>query len=264
MPKETEVDGASIPEVFWSFIGGPFSGKYLKASVVHDHFCESRTRTAHDTHRNFYYGMKAEGVPNWRAKAMYWAVSTFGPNWQLKKRVVQRQACDQLGNCTITPEIITMIVASPSIDLEDPQALAIALGKFTSVARTLKTTDGEVLDVIAPGPIEASLQSIEESAALTRQIIETKAYSVDPDALGILSSSETKTFDALETWPGNELPSFSEAPVLNPTYSPSDRSDVEGGFQLERGSIDVLERNLDLSPKTFVLPKGSQFQSLPK
>ena len=33
-PKGHKIDGASIPPVFWSFIGGPFEGKYRNASVV--------------------------------------------------------------------------------------------------------------------------------------------------------------------------------------------------------------------------------------
>src|SRR5438046_1090750 len=35
-PKASVVDGASIPRVFWTLIGGPFDGKYRNASVVHD------------------------------------------------------------------------------------------------------------------------------------------------------------------------------------------------------------------------------------
>lgn len=48
-PAGTEVDGASIPQFFWSFIGGPFEGSYINASVIHDHYCRTRSRTAHDT-----------------------------------------------------------------------------------------------------------------------------------------------------------------------------------------------------------------------
>jgi hypothetical protein len=35
-PKDSVVDGASIPQEFWTFIGGPFEGKYRNASVCHD------------------------------------------------------------------------------------------------------------------------------------------------------------------------------------------------------------------------------------
>lgn len=34
VPPGKEVDGASIPQAFWSFIGGPFEGAYIKASVT--------------------------------------------------------------------------------------------------------------------------------------------------------------------------------------------------------------------------------------
>ncbi len=87
-PKNTEVDGASIPQFAWSFIGGPMSGKYLHASIIHDRYCEIKSRTAHDTHRNFYYGMRANGVPETKARVMYWAVRTFGPSWKIIKEPV--------------------------------------------------------------------------------------------------------------------------------------------------------------------------------
>ncbi len=88
-PKKWEVDGASIPQFVWSLFGGPMSGKYIYASIIHDRYCDTRERTAHDTHRNFYYGMKASGVSEGKANSMYWAVRTFGPSWKLvKKRTV--------------------------------------------------------------------------------------------------------------------------------------------------------------------------------
>lgn len=41
-PKGAEIDGASIPQALWSFIGGPFEGLYRKASVVHDVGCDEK------------------------------------------------------------------------------------------------------------------------------------------------------------------------------------------------------------------------------
>lgn len=87
-PKNWEVDGASIPQLAWSLVGGPMSGKYIHASVIHDRYCELKNRTAHDTHRNFYYGMKANGVSEVKASLMYWAVRTFGPSWKVLKEPV--------------------------------------------------------------------------------------------------------------------------------------------------------------------------------
>jgi len=82
VPAGTVVDGASIPQAFWSFIGGPFEGAYRKASVVHDYYCEVHTRPWQAVHRMFYYGMLAGGTPATKAKVMYYAVLVGGPRWK--------------------------------------------------------------------------------------------------------------------------------------------------------------------------------------
>jgi len=38
VPKDYVVDGASIPQAFWSFIGGPLDGAYRNASIIHVFF----------------------------------------------------------------------------------------------------------------------------------------------------------------------------------------------------------------------------------
>src|ERR1041385_4295059 len=50
----TVIDGASIPQPLWSFMGGPYEGKYLAASVVHDYYCSTRLEPWRDVHRMFY------------------------------------------------------------------------------------------------------------------------------------------------------------------------------------------------------------------
>ena len=81
VPGGIVVDGASIPKVFWSIIGGPFEGPYRAASVIHDHYCDRRVRTARDVHRMFHIAMITSGVGAQRAWLMYQAVDTFGPTW---------------------------------------------------------------------------------------------------------------------------------------------------------------------------------------
>jgi hypothetical protein len=44
VPDGTVSDGASVPRVFWSIIGGPFEDKYRDASIVHDLYCVKKTR----------------------------------------------------------------------------------------------------------------------------------------------------------------------------------------------------------------------------
>ncbi|MGQ0532890.1 MAG: DUF1353 domain-containing protein [Caulobacteraceae bacterium] len=81
VPAGAVVDGASIPRAFWSVIGGPFEGRYRDASVIHDHYCDRRTRMWKATHRVFYNGMRVRDVGAIQAKIMYYAVYHFGPRW---------------------------------------------------------------------------------------------------------------------------------------------------------------------------------------
>jgi hypothetical protein len=81
-PKDAIVDGASIPRVFWTPIGGPFEGEYRNASAVHDVACDKRSDPWQDVHRMFYFAMRAGGVSERKAGLMYAAVYKFGPRWQ--------------------------------------------------------------------------------------------------------------------------------------------------------------------------------------
>ena len=81
VPAGTVVDGASIPQAFWSIAGGPFEDKYREAAVIHDHYCEEKTDTWQNVHLVFYNAMRASGVGPKQAKLMYAAVYNFGPRW---------------------------------------------------------------------------------------------------------------------------------------------------------------------------------------
>ena len=132
VPSGEKVDGASIPQLFWSFIGGPFEGNYLYASVVHDYYCRVKTRADKDTHLNFYYGMRAKGVPKPQADKMYWAVSSFGPKWQLVGSRGPGAA----------PEAA---VPLPPVDLDDPVTRDEALRRFEEIGAGLEAS-GEIFD----------------------------------------------------------------------------------------------------------------------
>lgn len=80
VPAGSTTDGASVPQFFWA-IFPPFTGKYRAAAVVHDHYCQSKARSWRDTHEAFYSAMRASGVGETAAKAMYGAVYNFGPRW---------------------------------------------------------------------------------------------------------------------------------------------------------------------------------------
>ena len=80
-PRDAIVDGASIPRIFWTPIGGPFEGPYRNASAVHDVACDKRNERWEAVHRMFYYAMRAGGVGETKAAVMYAAVYRFGPRW---------------------------------------------------------------------------------------------------------------------------------------------------------------------------------------
>ncbi len=75
------IDGASIPRFFWRVCGAPLSGKYRRASVLHDVYCVKKTRPHKAVHRMFYEAMLEDGVSKAKAKVMYKAVRLFGPKW---------------------------------------------------------------------------------------------------------------------------------------------------------------------------------------
>ena len=80
VPVGAETDGASIPQILW-ITYPPFTGKYRTAAVVHDYMCETKKIGWKETHEVFYSAMRAAGVAEPIAKAMYGAVYYYGPRW---------------------------------------------------------------------------------------------------------------------------------------------------------------------------------------
>ena len=81
--KNAVINGASIPQIFWSTFGSPFIGDYRRASVLHDYYCEVRSRPSAATHHMFYEACLAGGVGQVKAKTMYTMVKIFGPSWMV-------------------------------------------------------------------------------------------------------------------------------------------------------------------------------------
>lgn len=124
VPSGACVNGASIPPAFWSFIGGPWTGKYRRASVIHDYFTQTRERSWQTTHRVFYYGLLASDVPPSRAKLMYYAVRRFGARWEEQTRSLPRcvrgsaQNCEEWDGGAPPAEMVT-IPDGPEGDISD-------------------------------------------------------------------------------------------------------------------------------------------------
>lgn len=143
VPAGTKVDGASIPPPFWSLIGGPFEGKYRNASVVHDHYCETKERPWDDTHRVFYEGMRAMGVAAVKAKVMYYAVYRFGPRWPDAERPI-------LETAPIQPTLDDRVAQSL---LADAEAIYVHDLTLEAIERLADTRNSWAIDdIVVPQP----------------------------------------------------------------------------------------------------------------
>ena len=127
VPGGVRVDGASIPQVFWSLIGGPFEGKYRNASVIHDYFCATRKRRWQDVHKVFHEAMLTSGVDSARAYVMYKAVEEFGPRWEEPKidpKCLRADGKFDFEKCTQDSGVTTGKVTTPRLGKEELHAFA--------------------------------------------------------------------------------------------------------------------------------------------
>jgi hypothetical protein len=78
-----KIDGATIPDSFWTIVGPPFVGDYRRASVIHDIACDDQGPgySSEEAHLAFYRAMRCDGVGKIKALIMYQAVRRFGPRW---------------------------------------------------------------------------------------------------------------------------------------------------------------------------------------
>jgi hypothetical protein len=140
VPGGTVVDGASIPQVFWSLIGGPFDGKYRNASVIHDYFCEQRRRRWQDVHHVFYEAMLTSGVESTKAFLMYKAVERFGPRWddpKVNPKCLKPDGKFDFSRCTENSGIEAPPAVMAPVRKDDLQAL-ISEVKGTASAEDLR------------------------------------------------------------------------------------------------------------------------------
>jgi hypothetical protein len=92
-PAGSLVDGASIPWLLWSVIGPPFTGRYRRASVIHDVYCKSKSHPSSAVHRAFWERMRADGVGRVKAWWMWLAVRLLG-FYKTIRDMVRNQALD--------------------------------------------------------------------------------------------------------------------------------------------------------------------------
>ena len=134
VPARTQVDGASIPSVFWNIIGAPFTGKYREASIIHDYYCTTRSRHWKAVHKVFLDGMLARGVDKVQAQLMYLAVYRFGPRWNFDVDACFCKGCPTCAN----PIVKRIARYKPTYKASDFQELRSKLMAGTSTLDELE------------------------------------------------------------------------------------------------------------------------------
>lgn len=202
------VDGASIPRIFWSFIGGPFSGNHLKASVIHDYYtdtcqiiphkeegrkCENKLETYFEddvVHHNYYLGMLAEGVPKWTACAEYLAVKAH-KKWDL----------DENGH----PENIRIL--GRAIERVDKdyfeKSLKLTKSSALGAVKALKASNGKLLNIFPETKILANEEGLDDYIARLTLALNEEKYSINSDVLGLLTNEQVESVENIKPWVGN-------------------------------------------------------------
>ncbi|MBI5129536.1 MAG: DUF1353 domain-containing protein [Rhodopseudomonas palustris] len=91
-----KTDGASIPPWAQPIIGGPWEAQYLRAAVIHDHYCKRTVRSRTSTHRMFYDALIESGVTRVKALVMYYAVMVGSHMWI---NLMEGRPCSAMQNC---------------------------------------------------------------------------------------------------------------------------------------------------------------------
>ncbi|TPM21721.1 DUF1353 domain-containing protein [Mesorhizobium sp. B2-3-5] len=204
VPAGEVTDGASIPQFAWSIVGGPFDGPYLDAAIIHDYYCCTKSREYYSTHHAFWMGMRAASVSDTMAYIMWSAVRFGGPAfWSIDPSAVAPVPC-RTDN----------VVSKSLYEMSDQRTRAIAIGKFAGMARTLKTSNGKVLDVVDGKAILAQTDEAERHLDFLRSAME-KNFDVEQDKLGlfsVVSEAELKRYEKyavpLSPWAEGQIPAL--------------------------------------------------------
>jgi len=89
-------DGASIPSWAQPIIGTPWDKRFIKAAVLHDHYCIRTVRERTRTHRMFYNALVESGVDRIKASIMYYAVLVGSHMWT---KPMKGDTCAGVANC---------------------------------------------------------------------------------------------------------------------------------------------------------------------
>lgn len=115
-------DGASIPTWAQPLVGEAFDKSFIKAAIIHDHYCVRHVRSWRKTHKVFHEALLSSGVSPGKAGIMYFAVLVGGPKWV---KLVQGKPCP-VGMACINQFDVTAAVPGGQIGFSAEGGLVMA------------------------------------------------------------------------------------------------------------------------------------------
>jgi hypothetical protein len=157
-------DGASIPQWAQPFIGKPFDKLFIKAAVIHDHYCDRHVRPWRQTHRVFYDVLVESGLDIAKAKLMYFAVYLAGPKWvELIRGNSCGPGCEWMRAVSVTPEATRGLRSTNNLASENaPKDLIMRAAEYDNPQFNFELREAEKLINESGG--KASLSALEERA----------------------------------------------------------------------------------------------------
>ena len=144
--KGDKTDGASIPSWAQPFVGAPFEKAYIKAAVLHDHYCDRHVRSWYQTHRMFYNALRSSGVSVARANTLYGAVMLGGPKWLT---IITGHRCSFAETCIFSKSVTTRTEITVREPLYDTPEFKVQMAALE------KTIDADASHEMSPDEIDA-------------------------------------------------------------------------------------------------------------
>jgi hypothetical protein len=169
-----KTDGASIPSWAKPIIGGSFDKDFIRAAIIHDHYCDRNVRPWPDTHRVFYEGLRASNVDEVKAKIMYYAVLVGGPKWI---ELIKGESCNIGKTCVRRVELPVQVPQSIIVNRESGQRFALRKAQYEKPET--KQDIAEAQKIIETTPAMSS----SEIEALAKKRHSTDFYFTHGDAI---------------------------------------------------------------------------------
>jgi hypothetical protein len=81
-PRDSVIDGSSIPRFLWTVIGSPFVGLHRRASIIHDVYCVTESAPHKAVHKMYFDACRCDGVSRIKANLMHSGIKLGGPKWE--------------------------------------------------------------------------------------------------------------------------------------------------------------------------------------